>query len=211
VGSIIEDLDMRALLPLLLLAALARPAALNAQATGHAELPWTIRSRALLVGANAESDPVGLDVYSAFTIEVDVSRRFGRHFAAELILTSASHEVTSTIDGMEVPLGSVELLPPTLLAQYHFLPDARVHPYVGAGVNCSIFYEKSGALDSLDLATKVAPAAQAGMDVDLSDRMVLNLDAKWIWLETTVEDQGVTLAKLTIDPFILGVGVGFRF
>ena len=64
------------------------------------------------MGANAESDPVGLDVYSAFTVEADISRRFGRHFAAELILASASHEVTSMVDGVEVPLGSVELLPP---------------------------------------------------------------------------------------------------
>jgi len=57
----------------------------------------------------------------------------------------------------------------------------------------------------------VSPAAQAGVDVDLSDRMMLNFDVKWIWLETTLENQGVSLAELTIDPFILGAGVGFRF
>jgi outer membrane protein len=202
---------MRAITSLVLLAALLAPGGLLAQSTGHAEHPWTIRTRALLVGANAESDPVGLDVYSAFAMEADISRRFGRHFAAELIVASSSHEVTAMSGGVEVPLGSVELLPPTLLAQYHFLPDARVHPYVGAGVNLTIFYEKSGELDSLDLATKVAPAAQVGVDVDLSDRMLLNLDVKWIWLKTTLENQGTSLAELTIDPFILGVGVGFRF
>jgi outer membrane protein len=198
---------LRALTFALLLLAPAAPAHLAAQS----EHPWTLRTRALLVGANAESDPVGLDVYSAFTVEADISRRFGRHFAAELILASASHEVTSMVDGEEVPLGSVELLPPTLLAQYHFLPDAKVHPYVGAGVNLSIFYEKSGDLDALDLATKVAPAAQAGVDVDLSDRMLLNFDLKWIWLKTTLENEGTSLAELTIDPFIIGAGVGFRF
>ena len=202
---------MRTLATLMLVVALAAPATLIAQVAGHAEHPWTIRTRALLVGANAESDPAGLELYSAFTVEADISRRLGRHFAAELILASASHEVTSMVDGSEVPLGSVELLPPTLLAQYHFLPDARVHPYLGAGVNVSIFYEKSGDLDALDLATKVAPAAQVGVDVDLSESMLLNFDVKWIWLETTLEDQGVRLAELTIDPFILGVGVGFRF
>jgi outer membrane protein len=202
---------VRALASVLLLAALAAPRGLVAQSGGHADHPWTLRARALLVGANAESDPVGLDVYGAFTVEADISRRFGRHFAAELILASASHEVTSMVEGVEVPLGSVELLPPTLLAQYHFLPDARVHPYIGAGVNLSVFYEKSGDLDALDLATKVAPAAQAGADVDLSDRMVLNFDVKWIWLETTLENEGASLAELTIDPFILGAGVGFRF
>jgi len=41
--------------------------------------------------------------------------------------------------------------------------------------------------------------------------MMLNFDVKWIWLETTLENQGVSLAELRIDPFILGAGVGFRF
>ena len=196
---------------LLLLAALMAPSALAAQAGGHSEHPWTLRTRALLVGANAKSDPAGLDVYSAFAVEADISRRFSRHLAAELILASSSHEVTSTSDGVESPLGSVELLPPTLLVQWHFVPDGRVHPYLGAGVTLSVFYEKSGVLDSLDLATKVAPAAQVGVDWDLSSRMLLNADLKWIWLETTLENQGAEIARLTIDPFIIGVGVGFRF
>jgi len=193
-----------------LLAALVVPAVAVAQAPGHAEHPWTIRTRALLVGANAESDPVGLEVYSAVAVEADISRRFGRHFAAELILATLSHEVTSTAGPEEEPLGSVELLPPTLLLQYHILPDARVHPYVGAGVNLTIFYEKSGALDALDFATRVAPAAQVGVDFDLSDRMLLNLDLKWIWLETTIEDAGTRVADLTINPFVIGLGVGWR-
>ena len=47
-----------------------------------------------------------------------------------------------------------------------------MHPCIGAGVNLSIFYEKSGDLEALE---------------------------------------GTTLAELTIDPFILGAGVGFRF
>jgi outer membrane protein len=192
----------------LLLAALCLPGAAAAQHDAH---PWTLRTRALLVGANAESDPVGLEVYSAIAVEADISRRLGRHFALELILATLSHEVTATTNGDETPLGSVELLPPTLLAQYHFLPGGRIHPYVGAGVNLTIFFEKSGALDALDLAPRVAPAAQLGADWDLSDRMLLNLDVKWIWLRTTIEDEGERVADLTIDPFIIGVGVGWRF
>jgi len=76
----------RAFTSLLLRGVLAAPVGLVAQSTGHAEHPWTIRTRALLVGANAESDPAGLDVYSAFAMEADISRRIGRHFAAELTI-----------------------------------------------------------------------------------------------------------------------------
>ena len=33
---------------------------------------------------------------------------------------------------------STTLLPPTLLLQYHFFPNRRIRPYVGAGVNFTL-------------------------------------------------------------------------
>jgi outer membrane protein len=41
----------------------------------------------------------------------------------------------------------VWLLPPILLAQYHFNPGGKFKPYVGAGINYTIFFNEddSGA------------------------------------------------------------------
>jgi outer membrane protein len=39
-------------------------------------------------------------------------------------------------------LGSVDLLPPTLTLQWHFMPDQSFDPYVGAGVNYTYFGTK---------------------------------------------------------------------
>jgi outer membrane protein len=37
--------------------------------------------------------------------------------------------------------GDVELFPPTLSLQWHFNPDGRIQPFVGAGVNYTMFSE----------------------------------------------------------------------
>jgi outer membrane protein len=88
---------------------------------------------------------------------------------------SAKHDVT--LDGAKI--GTVKHLPPTLLVQYHFLPDATFRPYVGAGVNYTTFSKNkllNGAAslehDSFGLAL------QAGADVAIDKNWSINFDVK---------------------------------
>jgi outer membrane protein len=57
-------------------------------------------------------------------------------------------------------------------------------------------------------------AAQAGVDVDLTRKVFLNLDVKYIDIDTTARLQttavGTQQVKLHLDPFVVGVGLGFR-
>jgi outer membrane protein len=87
----------------------------------------------------------------------------------------------------------------------------RVRPYAGAGLNLSIFWEKSGALDSMDLTPGVGLALRLGADFALSPATVLNVDVKWNRLVTDLEANGARVARLSISPLTLGVGWGFRF
>ncbi|MBN8930529.1 MAG: OmpW family protein, partial [Rhizobium pusense] len=48
-------------------------------------------------------------------------------------------------------LASTWVLPPTLTAQYHFNPKGAVRPYVGAGINYTIFWNEK-ASDGLQAA-----------------------------------------------------------
>jgi outer membrane protein len=86
-----------------------------------------------------------------------------------------------------------------------------VHPYAGAGVNLSVAWEKSGALDSTDMPASVGPAVQVGTDWELSSRALLNLDLRWNKLTADLANGETPLAKLKVDPVSLGIGVGFRF
>ena len=157
----------------------------------------------------------GLDakVGNAYVPEVDFSYFLTDNIALELIAATARHEVDAKGPGAAVGLGSVWLLPPTLTVQYHFMPKSRFSPYVGAGLNYTIFYnEKKGAVNSISYDDNIGYALQAGIDYAIAGAWSLNLDVKKLWLNTDVKVNGGALkADVDINPWIFGVGVGYRF
>lgn len=80
-----------------------------------------------------------LEVESNTIPEIDISYYFTKNIAAELILALGTrHNVAVSGTGgllTQRGLGSVNLLPPTLTAQWHFNPDEMFDPYVGAGAS----------------------------------------------------------------------------
>lgn len=179
----------------------------SALAQSRPEHPWLIRARGIAIVPDASSSPAGLDVESDGTVELDISYAFHRLFSLELVLASAAQEVTDP-DGS---LGAVNHLPPTLLLQFHPISTGVVRPYLGGGGNVTYFYNKSGALQDLDLDTSVGWAAQAGVDFALNRRAVFNVDAKYVKIGTDVKSNGTQLFDLDIDPVVIGVGFGYRF
>lgn len=180
------------------------------------ESPWLVRARAVHIDPANKSDPVGgsgasdrLHVSSKWIPEVDVSYFFSPHWAAELILTYPQKH-TVTLDGADI--GSFKHLPPTLTAQYHFLPGAGIDPYLGAGLNYTLMSKVkllngAGRLEH----DSVGLALQAGVDVKLDERWSLNLDVKKMQLRSDVEIAGTRASRVKIDPVLLGLGIGYRF
>jgi outer membrane protein W len=149
---------------------------------------------------------------STFTLEAGLRRSLASAFAAELSIRTESREVDSLVPaGEDRRLGSIELLPINLLVQYRLPTGGAVHPYGGAGVNLTVAWEKSGLLDSTDMAGSVGPAVQLGTDIDLASSALLNIDLKWNQMTATLENAGTPLAKIRLDPISLAIGVGFRF
>jgi outer membrane protein len=186
-----------------LLLALAIPATADAQA-------WMARLRAIDVVPNASSSLSGLDVDSAWAPELDFTYFFNKNLAAELILGTTRHEVT--LNGAS--LGKVSVLPPTLTLQYHFTNLGAFKPYVGGGINISWFYNNDlqAGNTPLDLDSySVGGALQAGIDYEIQKNWYLNADVKYIWMSTDVKAGGATLTDLKINPWVFGVGVGYRF
>ncbi|QPO11593.1 OmpW family protein [Thalassospira sp. A40-3] len=142
--------------------------------------------------------------------EVDFSYFVTDNIALELIAGTSKHDVTWS-DGKD--LGSVRLLPPTLTLQYHFMPESRWSPYIGAGINYTFFYDsKPGQFSSVDYDDGFGYAFQAGFDYAISGPWSLNVDVKKIYLETDVSvDNGTVKADANIDPWLFGVGIGYRF
>lgn len=156
--------------------------------------------------------------------EVDITHMLSDRFGLELIAATTKHSASGVtgVTGGIGKLASTWVLPPTLTAQYHFAPEAKVRPYVGAGVNYTIFYSEkpSAGLEtavgntSVKMKSSFGWAAQAGIDFDLNDRMFLNIDVKYIDIDTTARLStaaiGVQRVKISLDPVVFGVGIGFR-
>lgn len=146
--------------------------------------------------------------------ELDISYFFTKNIAAELILATTTHDAKVKGSSMgNVDLGEVSLLPPTLTLQYHFTDLGNFKPYIGAGVNYTHFYDEDGAngLD-VDYDDNFGVAAQVGLDYFIDENWAVNLDVKKLWLNTDVSiNDGAITGDVDIDPWIFGVGVGYRF
>lgn len=141
--------------------------------------------------------------------ELDFTYFFSKNLAAELILGTARHELKSN----GASLGKISHLPPTLTLQWHFNPEGQVRPYVGAGLNYTMFYDNDLKLggSKLDVDNSFGAALQAGVDIGLTKNVFLNLDVKKIWIDTDVKLNGAKVGNLGIDPWVYGVGVGMKF
>lgn len=208
---------------------------------------WVVRLRAAHINADEDSklgrltnDAWGggaansvlnqgaeLEVESNTIPELDISYYVTKNIALELILAVGSkHDVNIHKNGdvgQAVPgshdLGEVNVLPPTLTVQWHFMPDQMFDPYVGAGINYTRFMD-----NSLDLAgnqirvdrNSWGPAIQAGFDINLKDGWLINADIKKLWIDTDVKMNlaGAGYRKideLDIDPWVFGIGIGKKF
>ncbi|MDE1146603.1 MAG: outer membrane beta-barrel protein [Azospirillaceae bacterium] len=184
-----------------------------------------IRGRILMVAPDVGSSlsldgakiPGHTDLSTAVIPELDASYFFTDSIAAEVIAGTTPHNVKASGTPLgSLDLGNVWLLPPTLTLQYHFMPHAKWSPYIGAGVNYTLFYnvDKGDAL-GLKYDNAFGYALQAGVDYKLDEHWSLNLDMKKIMLSTTATVKaGLTApikANVDINPWLVGVGVGYRF
>lgn len=193
---------------------LVQPAAAQDQQSLWDKENWQIRVRAIDVLPDVDSSVnIGGEVDADNTVvpELDISYFFTDHIAAELILATSKHDLDYT-GGVE--LGDAMILPPTLTLQYHFTPDQSFSPYVGAGINYSIFYNEDTAagFTDLDVDGGFGWALQAGFDYWLDEHWGLNADVKKIFLNVDATlNNGAVRADVDLDPWVVGAGVSYRF
>jgi outer membrane protein len=185
---------------------------------------WRVRGRVIAVAPDdsAQITPIGgdSDISTAYVPELDITYHFNEHVAAELILGVTPHDVKAVGTALgDVDLGSVTLLPPTLTLQYHFQPGTRFSPYVGIGINATLFFNEDlpsgSALNSIEYDPSLGLALQAGVDIPVNETWSLNLDVKKVFINTEVTIDagalGTVNADVDIDPVIFGIGFGRKF
>ena len=182
---------------------------------------FMIRGRAISVIPSEDANITGavtgsqIDIDTAVVPEVDFSYFVTDNIAFELIAAITPHDVnTATSSAGALDLGDVWLLPPTLTAQYHFNDFGAFKPYVGAGINYTHFFsaDKGTSVTNVSYGDSFGPALQAGVDYMLDEHWMLNVDVKKIWINTDVKfNSGAIRADVDINPWVVGVGFGYKF
>jgi outer membrane protein len=186
------------------------------------ESPWMIRARALGIIPDDRSSQITVingeaDVDNAVSLDLDFSYFFTENLAAELTLTYSRHDVNAKNTAVgNIDLGSVDILPPTLTLQYHFLPKNAFRPYVGAGASYVIIPSADhGNATSISYESgKLGPALQIGFDYFFTKNWCLNVDIKKVWVDVDVTVGALNTfvhTNVDVNPWLIGVGIGYRF
>jgi outer membrane protein len=87
---------------------------------------------------------------------------------------------------------------------------------VGAGVNATFFYSThaSAPVTHLTVSDSWGPAIQVGFDYNLAGPWFANFDVKQIFVNTSARVSVGAIrikAKDSLDPMVIGAGIGYRF
>lgn len=199
-----------------LLVALACMAA--APAFGHEQGDIIVRAGPAQVSPDVSTDAAttGIDVDSNVQLGLTATYMLSPRFGVEILAaTPFEHDITAN----GTTIGSTKQLPPTVSAQWFPMTNAKVQPYVGIGLNYTTFFSEAfnatgqaatGAT-RLELTDSFGLALEAGMDVQITDKLLLNVAVWKVDINTDVEADGTKIGEVEIDPFAAMVGLGMKF
>jgi len=200
---------------------------------------WILRMGAVTVSPNEDSDKIvlptspptvleGVSVDDDTQLSIIGAYMLSDNFGVEL-LAATPFEHSMSVKGVNIDAGTSKQLPPTLMAQWY--PRGNQggwQPYVGIGVNYTIFFDESvdgelkdalGAIigaekADLSLDDSFGLAAQVGVDIPLSGNWAINAGVWYIDIGTTAKiktDVGTVKFDVDIDPWVYNIGIAYKF
>lgn len=166
-------------------------------------------------------DRLEFDTEQGFGAAINVfwTNRISTEFAASV--TEPDLDMRFSEPGAPAIAGSLEMMPITVVLQYHFNPEGRFDPYVGAGAAWVLFDEIESDnlddinIDAIDFDDDLGLVLNAGLSFDITPSLALNLDAKYVPVESAATARFGTIESdaldIEINPLILGLGLQFQF
>ncbi len=169
-----------------------------------------------------------LNVDNNTQLGLNLAYVFNKNWAIELLAaTPFEHTASGSGELSGLDIADIKHLPPTLMALYYFDSSNKFKPYLGAGVNYTVFFDEdlTSEADStlaglgltggdVELDDSWGLSVQAGFDYEINDRWLVNASVRWIDIDTEAEitfDSGDKItADLEIDPFVYTVSIGYR-
>lgn len=166
---------------------------------------------------------VGDDTQLGLNIAYFVSDRLNIEVLAA---TPFTHDVNFGVSdplGTGDRLGEVTHLPPTITLNYYFNnPSSAFQPYVGAGINYTVFFDEdftsandAAGLKNLSLDNSFGLSAQLGVDYMVNDQWFINGSVRWIDIDTeasfNLNGTPGNVNSIEIDPMVYTISLGYRF
>lgn len=167
------------------------------------------------------------DVDDNTQLSLTVAYMLTDNLAVEVLAsTPFEHDISADTGALglgTIDAGSTQHLPPTVSLLYYPLDNSSdFQPYVGAGINYTIFFQEDVSADlegvlgggSLELDASFGLSAQIGFDYALNDKMFLNGSLWWIDIDTDAEFNFAANQLTTdveIDPLVYQLTLGWRF
>ncbi len=122
-------------------------------------------------------------------------------------------------------LGTVQALPATLFAQYHFgAPTSTFRPFVGIGATYAYFMKERGSArmtaitnpgtgkpTTFSVDNKFTYTAQIGMAVNFNEKWFADVTVNKCKLRTDVQFSTGQTQHMKLDPVAVIVGLGYKF
>ncbi len=199
---------------------------------------WLVRAGATVIDPKSDNlenvlgEPdLKLKVDDTVGLVFNVAYTLTENWAVELLAAApCSHDVALKVAGAgSANIGETDHLPPGLSIQYYFGGLERFTPRIGVGPNWTIFSDESLRSDFLEaielpsntkheLDDSIGVAVQIGADIAISESWLVNIDLRWVELDTdaTIKVPGpdggrLDLGTVEIDPIVYGVSIGYRF
>lgn len=188
-----------------------------------ARVTYHHRSEGFSFTLNDQAGIVDAFVNDAVGAEASATLFLTNHLATEFSLGGVAYDLE---DGTGGGVLSAGLLMSTATVQFHPLGDsAVVRPYVGAGMSYMNIYseelrdviinEAASPFTPYSAGVRggIAPVGQVGADIAVSQRLYVNVDAKYTSLKTEVYVQNETRQTVArrMGSLVVAFGVGFRF
>jgi len=168
---------------------------------------------------------------SGLELSVDDNAQLGLNFvyfydsnwAIELLAaTPFDHDIKLHAGNETTLLADTKQLPPTLSALYYFDTGSAIKPYVGLGINYTVFFDNSftnayseAGFSDLDLDSSFGYAVQVGVDYEFDKNWSVNASARYIDIATdatfAVGGENIGSSSVDVNPMVYSVMLGYKF
>ena len=185
---------------------------------------WIVRAGPTgVLPVNSDSTDVpgfpnsGVEVDNAWTLGFTIAYMFTPNIGLELLgVVPPKHDINGddSISALD-KIATTRVLPPTLSLQYYFDLSPTVHPYVGAGINYTTFFdeETKGALSgvNINLSDSWGLAGELGIDYEFGNNWLANAAVWYIDIDPQAHLRGIGNVDVNLNPWVVHVGLGHRF